>query len=239
MKRVWDLLFITLALIAGVLWTLLGALLCLLGFSLREDWGHSCHRFWAKGVCALFGIRVQPPNGIPQLPSGGAILAPNHQSVFDMPILGTLPLDFKWVSKQEIGQLPFVGWAMRKMGCFFVSRNNAAQDRNVLHSVEIGIQEGKKVLIFPEGTRSTDGHMCPLKKGAFRVAINTGAPLYPIAIVGSFEIAAPRRLPEKRGHRVQIRIGSPLVRSPDETLEIFMERYRKEMVRLLDELKAT
>ncbi len=226
------------AVLLSALWTLVLATSTLAAFLVNERLGHRLHRFWARGMLALYGIRVRVLFAH-QLPRQATILAPNHASAFDIPLIASLPVDFKWVSKDEVRRIPLMGWAMVKMGCFFVSRRNSSSDLNVLKNVEDGLRHGKSVVIFPEGTRSRDGKLLPLKKGAFRLAQNTGAPLCPIAIEGSFAIAPRGGIPKRRGHNVTVRIGPAMVAAPGEDLALFADKYLKELVRLLDEGDAS
>jgi 1-acyl-sn-glycerol-3-phosphate acyltransferase len=214
------------------------AVLAGLVFCLYAPGGHSVQRLWAKGICLFFGIRTELFFAQP-LPDGGAILAPNHQSVFDIFLLATLPIDFKWVAKEEIRRVPIVGAVFKFTGNFFLSRHNFSRDLNVLMEVEEALKKGTRVLIFPEGTRSRDGKLQELKKGAFRCAQNAGVPIYPIAIDKSYAIAPPRRLPQSWGHHVRIRTGAALYPEAGEDLAAFMERYRKDLVRLLEEASAS
>jgi len=216
--------------------TLAIAALATPAFLLHEKTGHRLHRFWGRLVCALFGIRVRfyYLHNLPRAGTG-AVLASNHQSMFDMPILACLPADYKWVSKAQLRAIPFLGWGMQAMGTFFVTRTRSAQDADVLKGAAEGLRRGKQILIFPEGTRSRDGALQPLKKGAFRLAQTSGTPLVPIAISGSHSIAAPKRLPKHWGHEVTVRIGLAIHPTADEPLEALQERYRRELTRLLEE----
>ncbi|MBY0369395.1 1-acyl-sn-glycerol-3-phosphate acyltransferase [bacterium] len=225
-------LFVWVVTVFAFLFTTLLAALIGVAFLFSEHWGHRLHRFWGCGICVLFGIRVQV-EGLANLPGGGSVLAPNHQSMFDMPILATLPTDFKWVSKEQLRSVPFLGWAMRSMGTYFVTRRNATQDAGTLKGAEQGLTDGARIVIFPEGTRSRDGGLLPLKKGAFRLAENAQVPLVPIAISGSFSIATPRHLPTRWGHSVTVRIGAPLSPQKGESTEAFQTRYLAELTRLL------
>lgn len=194
--------------------------------------GQKFQKFFGTGWVRLMGIKVTVI-GRENLPSqGGVILAPNHESMFDIPLLCSLGHPLCWLSKEEMGKLPFIGWSMKAMGCFFVKRNHSSHDLNVMKEVEDGIQGGASVVIFPEGTRTRNGNLLPLKKGAFRTASNTGAPLIPIAITGTYQIAPPGHWPT-RGHQVTLRIGSPLTFSSDETLESAQSRYRENLIKLL------
>jgi 1-acyl-sn-glycerol-3-phosphate acyltransferase len=152
--------------------------------------------------------------------------------MFDIPLLCSLGHSLCWLSKEEMGKLPFVGWSMKAMGCFFVKRNRSGHDINVMKDVEDGLKRGASIVIFPEGTRTRTGKLLPFKKGAFKTAQNSGVPIIPIAITGTYQIAPPGQWPS-RGHSVTVRIGSPMFFSPEETLESAQKRYRENLIKLL------
>jgi len=194
--------------------------------------GQKFQQFFGWGWIWLMGIRVEV-HGRENLPRvGGAILAPNHESMFDIPLLCSLGHPLCWLSKEEVGRVPFVGWAMKAMGCYFVKRNRSGHDINVMKEVEDGITQGACVVIFPEGTRTRTGALLPFKKGAFKTAQNTGAPLIPIAISGTYQIAPPGSWPT-RGHSVTLRIGPPLFFSSQESLDSIQTQYRENLIKLL------
>lgn len=219
----------------GVPWTMFMGVVSTLAFLFSERWGHACHRLWAKGACWCVGIRIEVyfPHQIPK--SGGYLLACNHESLWDIPVLAALPTNFKWISKRELRAVPFIGWTMRAMGVFWLTRRRSGQDLNVMQEVENGLRNGAHVLIFPEGTRTRTGQLLPFKKGAFRSAQNASVPLVPVAISGTFRIAAPGKLPDHRGHRVAVRFGPPMRVPSGEQIEPYVEKFRGEIVRLLNE----
>ncbi len=194
--------------------------------------GQKFQQMFGWGWIWLMGIKVTV-HGQENLPRvGGAILAPNHESMFDIPLLCSLGHPLCWLSKEEVGKLPFVGWAMKAMGCYFVKRNRSGHDINVMKEVEEGITRGACVVIFPEGTRTRTGALLPFKKGAFKTAQNTGFPLIPIAISGTYQIAPPGTWPT-RGHLVTVRIGLPLFFSREDSLESIQDKYRENLIKLL------
>jgi len=195
-------------------------------------WGQKFQKLFGLGWIWLYEIKVTII-GRENLPlKSGCILAPNHESMFDIPLLCSIGHPLAWLSKEEVGKIPCVGWSMKAMGCYFVKRNRSGHDLNVMKEVEEGLRRGASVIIFPEGTRTRTGALLPLKKGAFKSAIHTGIPLIPIAISGSFSIAPPGQWPS-RGHSVTVRIGEPLLFSSEETVEGAQKIYREKLIKLL------
>jgi len=220
-----------LAMFAVILWSFLCALSVMVIVPFYRPWGFLAERAWARVSLRLLGIRVRY-EGLENLHRGGGILAPNHSSLFDIFILAALPLDLVWISKKEVGYVPFLGSAMKRVGCYFVSRDRSGADLNVMKEVEDGLRQGATILIFPEGTRTRDGKLLPLRKGAFRTAMNAGVPLFPIGIQGAFEIAPPYRIPKRWGHNVIVRIGPPVRLPPETSLIEAMENFRTELLKL-------
>lgn len=201
-------------------------------FILTPKIGQKFQKGFGLGWIFLMGIKVTVI-GREHLPShGGCILAPNHESMFDIPLLCSLGHSIRWLSKEEVGKIPFVGWSMKAMGCFFVKRNRSGHDINVMKEVEDGVRSGASVIIFPEGTRTRTGNLLPFKKGAFKTAQNSGAPLIPIAITGTYQIAPPGTWPT-RNHKVTLRIGPALTIGGKESLESAQNRYKTALINLL------
>jgi 1-acyl-sn-glycerol-3-phosphate acyltransferase len=199
-----------------------------------ENWGHAVHRVWCQGWCAIMGLHITL-EGVEKIPDDTAVIfAPNHESFFDILVMGTCPVRYKWVSKEQVGRIPILGWGMKAMGTYFVKRDHSGHDLNVMHNVEEGLRHGKSIIMFPEGTRTRTGELLPFKKGAFRTAQNAGVPLVPIAISGTRSIAPPGSLPTGRGHQVTVRFGEPL-RVPPGDISGPMEEFRRILVSLLEE----
>ena len=132
-------------------------------------------------------------------PGVSYIVTPNHSSSIDIFLLyGYFDRPFKWVMKGALRRIPVVGWACEKAGFIFV---NLAKPFEVVRYSELAIRDRYSLIIFPEGTRSEDGRLGRLKKGAFRIAGDTGAPILPATIRGAHEVLpkkgfwpAPHRL---------------------------------------------
>lgn len=113
----------------------------------------------------------------------------NHQSWFDIFILlAYLPVQFRWLAKEELYRIPILGLAMRRIGYIPIDRSNRTKALKSLAKAAEKIREGTSVMVFPEGTRSKNGVLLPFKKGGFILAIQSGQPIVPISISGSYRI---------------------------------------------------
>ncbi len=121
------------------------------------------------------------------------VVVSNHLSMFDIPLLFyTLPLHGRFLSKKEVFKIPLVGRAMRTIGIIEIDRSSGQSSRQAINEgVEIAAERGYSLIVFPEGTRSRDGNLLPFKKGAFRIAIDTGLPILPVVLEGTDRISKP------------------------------------------------
>jgi 1-acyl-sn-glycerol-3-phosphate acyltransferase len=111
----------------------------------------------------------------------------NHLSLLDILALYGLFRPFKWVSREDLFRVPFVGWNMRMNDYVPLRRGDRDSIRKMLAQCRKHLSNGVPILIFPEGTRSKDGHLQPFKDGAFKLAAEAGVPVIPIAIEGTGE----------------------------------------------------
>ncbi|MFE9551906.1 lysophospholipid acyltransferase family protein [Streptomyces sp. NPDC006692] len=161
----------------------------------------------------LFRPRVEGAGRVPE--AGAVILAGNHQSFTDQFLLGvTLRRRLTFLAKQEYFTAP--GLTGRATAAFFRALGQIPVDRSGKDAARAAIDTALQVLgggsvlgVFPEGTRSHDGRLYKGKVGVAAMALRSGAPVVPVAMIGTFE-AQPkgRRLP--RRVPVTIRFGEPL-----------------------------
>ncbi len=109
----------------------------------------------------------------------------NHESMADIFLISHLPWEMKWLSKESIFKLPFMGWMMRMAGDIPVRRGERASRAEALEECRDRLAKRVSVMIFPEGTRSRTREMLPFKDGAFRLAIEAGVPILPLAVAGT------------------------------------------------------
>jgi 1-acyl-sn-glycerol-3-phosphate acyltransferase len=113
------------------------------------------------------------------------VVVANHASTADPFLLSWLPWDMQWVAKEELFQIPVLGSLLRLSGDIPLRRGEGESVRVMLSSCRHALQHGLSVMMFPEGTRSRDGGVRPFKDGAFRLAIEAGVPVLPVAIAGT------------------------------------------------------
>jgi glycerol-3-phosphate dehydrogenase (NAD(P)+) len=139
---------------------------------------------------------------IPQ--TGPVILASNHRSFIDPFVIGTCARrPIYYVAKRELFQIhPVVSWLLSALGAFPVNRG--AGDADMIATAKALLERGEAVVMFPEGTRTRPGALGRPKRGIGRLALETGAPVVPVAVIGTEAI---RRGWWLRPHKVRIRIG--------------------------------
>lgn len=114
------------------------------------------------------------------------IVVSNHQSFVDILLISHLPWEMKWLSKSEFFRFPLVGWMMRMAGDIRLVRGERDSATQAMEACRDRLAKRVSVMIFPEGTRSRTGELQPFKNGAFRLAIETGTPILPLAVNGAY-----------------------------------------------------
>jgi 1-acyl-sn-glycerol-3-phosphate acyltransferase len=109
----------------------------------------------------------------------------NHESYADIFLLSHLPWEMKWLAKEGIFRIPVMGWMMRMAGDIEVHRGDPRSRARALEDVRDRLSKGVSVMIMPEGTRSPHADLLPFRDGAFRVAVELGLPILPIAVAGT------------------------------------------------------
>jgi len=188
----------------------LGALADLNWFRKSISRAQQFPRTWGRALCWIAGIRVRVEGRENIDPSQTYIFVGNHTSQTDIwTFQGYIPHDFRWIAKKELFAIPIFGAAMRAVGFISIDRSRGRQAVQSLNDAATRIAEGASVLIFPEGTRSPDGHLQPFKTGAIMLAIKAGVPVVPVGFNGAHQ-ALPKGSLLARGGDVVLRIGTPL-----------------------------
>jgi len=115
----------------------------------------------------------------------------NHRSMADIWLLAQLPWEMKFLSKAAVFRVPVLGWEMKLAGDISLSRGDRGSARRAMLDMRQRLLDGSSLVVFPEGTRSADGSLGPFREGAFRLAIDLGVDVVPLAISGT-ETALPK-----------------------------------------------
>lgn len=176
-------------------------------------------------VLRLISVRVHV-EGLENIPPGVCIFAANHISTIDpMAFIPAIPRRVAILVKQELFRIPLFGAAMK--AAQFVPVDRSDRDAAAA-SLDLSIQrlkQGTSFAIYPEGTRSPDGRLRPLKKGAFIMAVGAGVPIVPVSIVGAQKIMQKGNLKVSAGDII-VRFGPPVdgAAYTDETRDALRQR---------------
>ena len=170
-----------------------------------------CARLWGKFILFFTGVRYSV-KGLENLdPKNCYIFACNHASGYDVPLaFAGLPYWLISVAKIELESVFILGWVMRTAGHIFVDRKKS---ENAIAALEISkaslIKNPRSILLFPEGTRTMNGKLGLFKRGGLMLSIDTGIPIVPVGIVGTFEMLKKGTWSFKN-QPLEIRIGNPI-----------------------------
>jgi 1-acyl-sn-glycerol-3-phosphate acyltransferase len=187
------------------------AMLVLLLCGGRKHWPlRMASRLWAPGLLVGAGVQLDL-KGFDAIDfSKPHIIVANHQSIIDICVLfRAMPVPLRFVLKQELARVPFVGAYARAMGMVFIERQSARNASRKLHDAAALFREGHSLCAFPEGTRSRDGRVGSFKGGVFKLAIETGIPIIPVLIEGSGEVLPAAGFSVRPG-RIRLCAGTPI-----------------------------
>jgi len=177
----------------------------------RDACAQAAARNWARKAITANGSVIQV-TGIENIPlSGGVLFVSNHQSNFDIPILiGFLPRDKGFIAKAELLKIPVFRMWMKALGCVFINRKDARQSLVALNQAAKKLKAGHSLVIFPEGTRSSDGKLGRFKAGSLKLALHANVPVVPVTIKGSMHIM-PKGTSLIKSARVEVIVSEPIM----------------------------
>lgn len=181
---------------------------------------HWCARWWGRFILFVGGVRVRV-EGLDHVPRDRpCILATNHQSNIDIPVLlSHLPVQFRFAAKDSLFRVPFLGWFLRRSRHVLVHRGNPRAAIRSLREAGKMIDSGVPVLVFPEGTRSPDGRLGEFKKGAFLLSRFTDAPIVPIILNGTRQIL-PKHSFKLMSGSVTLEVAPPVSTRAGEAVDV-------------------
>jgi len=168
-------------------------------------------RVWARFLLFVCGIRVTV-EGLQHIrPDGSYVLASNHASYMDTPVvMACIPVQFRFLAKRGLFQIPLLGTHLGQAGHIPVPREDPrASVKTMQLAAETIVRRRISMLIFPEGGRSLDGVLQPFKEGAAYIAIRAGVPIVPLALIGTHDVL-PMHSSIVRPGRVTLRILAPI-----------------------------
>lgn len=167
-------------------------------------------RLWARLLIYGAGCPVSLEGQENITPGETYIFAGNHSSALDIPaLLAVLPSNFRWIAKKELFEIPIFGPSLKAAGYIPIDRGDHRKAMQSIIEAVGRIKAGASVLIFPEGTRSMDGQLLPFKSGGFMLALRSGRPVVPLAVIGSNRACKPKSL-LINPRRIKVVLGKPI-----------------------------
>ncbi|GBG54965.1 1-acyl-sn-glycerol-3-phosphate acyltransferase [Sporomusaceae bacterium FL31] len=179
----------------------------------------------------FFRCQIIGQENIPK--QGGVIIAANHLSFWDPPLIGTfMPRPIHFMAKEELFKVPIFGWVIKKLNAFPVRRG--AADRTAIRTAINTLEAGSCLGLFPEGTRSKNGLLGPAEPGLSMIAVKAGAAIVPTAIIGTNKIFNNGFFP-----LIELRFGKPIYvnkeKADKENMEKISNQIMAEIALLLDQ----
>ncbi|MCX5726906.1 MAG: lysophospholipid acyltransferase family protein [Candidatus Saganbacteria bacterium] len=169
-------------------------------------------------ILAVGGVKVEV-NGMENIPSQTVIFMSNHQSDLDWPVLiSVLPGDIVFLAKKELFEVPLFGQHLRLAGHLLIDRSSAIRSQRSLDEVAKVVREGRSIVIFPEGTRTPTGKLGEFGLASFTVVKNSGVPVVPIVIDGTYK-ALRKGDPIIHPSHVKVKILKPIMFDKYKTID--------------------
>lgn len=190
-------------------------------------------RAWSQMGLLLFGIHLHVL-GTEHLKTGrNYVYVANHSSYMDIPVLlAGIPDNLRLTLRRSLTRIPIWGWALLASPFLILDRSNPKRAASTVQLAVERIRSGASVLFFPEGTRTPTGVMQAFKRGAFHLALESGAPIVPVAIIGTYEILPRTKWLPHWGMRVTIKIGEAI-----QPRDVAAENLRAEEIRVMKEVE--
>jgi len=194
-------------------------------------WGRTIIRLTPGWKVTIEGREHLPPDYQPM------VMVANHESMSDICAMYYLGAQFRWLSKESVFKIPFVGNAMRWANYVPILRGNRESAAQAMRESALRIRQGLSMFFFPEGTRSLDGVILGFKTGAFKLARDEKVPVLPIAIHGAGNLLPKHSwIPGKAHVRLKILAPMPPPAQSDSSVEAYTELVRARIVTAHDSL---
>jgi len=197
---------------------------------------HYIGKFWSLLNIFLSGTRLTIKGKEKINKNLTYIVMSNHQSLTDVwALIGKIPLQLRWIIKSEIRGIPIFGYTLERMGHVYVDRKNSRAASISIETAASMIKKEASVIIFPEGTRSKDGHMLKFRMGGAIIAFKSGVPILPVTVNGSRFVLPKNTLALMPG-KIEVVVGNAIdPRRYDENQQSeLMEKVRSSINKNLD-----
>jgi 1-acyl-sn-glycerol-3-phosphate acyltransferase len=164
---------------------------------------------------------------------GAAVYVANHTSIMDIVAMYALYRPFKWIAKAELMRTPFIGWNMRLNDYVEVARGDRESIKTMMERCRRHLSEGSPLMIFPEGTRSPTGELQAFKDGAFKLALEAGCPVIPIAVKGTGESMPKHGIVMRRRMDARVEVLEPIPPAAFPTAGAMRDEARARIARAL------
>jgi 1-acyl-sn-glycerol-3-phosphate acyltransferase len=158
-------------------------------FDKKRKRQHAQCFWWSEAVIRLNPYWHVTVSGLENIDRNRTyVVVANHQSLADIVLLFQTRMQFKWIAKDSLFRIPFLGWCLSLAGHVRLERNELSSIRRSYREASGWIDKGVSVMFFPEGTRSETGKPGPFHNGAFRLAREKKIAVLPIAIHGTASV---------------------------------------------------
>ncbi len=162
--------------------------------------------FYRAVFATYFRWRVYHNERVPL--QGSVILASNHASFLDPPLVGSgLKRDINYLARKSLFRFPVLGWILRTVNAVPVERDGGGAAG--LRAIMDRLRDGGAIILFPEGTRTQNGELQPARSGVGLTVIKSEAPVVPMRVFGTYE-AWGKGVRFPKPHRVAVKYGRPM-----------------------------
>lgn len=166
---------------------------------------------WAPGLLGGAGARLQVEGADAVDWSRTYLVVANHQSVIDIcALFRAIPVPLRFLLKEEMKRVPFVGWYALATGMLFITRDDRRSGPLLRREAAAMLSQGRALCLFPEGTRSRDGRLGTFKAGSLQAAIDAGVEILPVALQGTGAVLPTQGFFRVRPGPIRVAIGRPL-----------------------------
>ena len=187
-------------------------------YSYRDmDRRAACDRllsWWSTRLLSFVKLtyKTVDPHHLEFQPNRRYIIMSNHSSLYDIPVvfMALPPASIRMLTKKELFSVPIRGRGLRAAEFISIDRKNRKQAFRDLEEARKKMESGIVLWVAPEGTRSGTGELLPFKKGAFMLALQTGATIIPVGIRGAYDVLPAKTSRFHLGRQVEVHIGRPV-----------------------------